>query len=124
MSKERDKYLNIKSAYNNKPMIWSDRLFWNPAEIIGTNPKPLVFSLYKEIITSQAWNEGLISMGYKKTPHNLMQNFGNKPFISLEYSFRSLNPEALNEDLTNKLISFYSDKLRKNLKSHDKLNLK
>ena len=28
---------------------------WNPAEIIGINPYPLAFDLYKEIITDKIW---------------------------------------------------------------------
>ena len=29
---------------------------WNPAEIIGTNPKPLALSLYKYLITDENWS--------------------------------------------------------------------
>ena len=28
---------------------------WNPAEIIGTKPKPLALSLYQELITNNIW---------------------------------------------------------------------
>ena len=28
---------------------------WNPAEIIGTGPKPLAFSLYRGLITNDIW---------------------------------------------------------------------
>ena len=119
--KEKERYLSLTDAYVNKPMIWSDMAFWNPAEIIGTNPKTLDFSLYKEIITHRAWNEGLVPMGYKEVKHNLMRKFANKPYISLEYSFRSLIPDSLSENLTLKLIDFYSKKLKKDLKLHDKI---
>ena len=119
--KAKNNYLKILNAYSNKPMMYSDMAFWNPAEIIGSNPKNLDYSLYKEIITSRPWNEGLISMGYKEVKHNLMQRFANKPYISLEYSFRSLIPSSLSENLTNKLIDFYKDKLKNNLKFHDKI---
>ena len=121
INREKERYISLKDAFTNKPMIWSDMAFWNPAEIIGTNPKTLDFSLYKEIITHRAWNEGLVPMGYKEVKHNLMRRFGNKPYISLEYSFRSLIPDSLSEDLTLKLIDFYSAKLKNNLKLHDKI---
>lgn len=121
IDKEKERFLSIKDAFTNLPMIWSDMAFWNPAEIIGTNPKTLDYTLYKEIITSRAWNEGLIHMGYKKVPHNLMRRFANKPFISLEYSFRSLIPDTLSDNLTNKLINSYRNKLKNNLKLHDKI---
>ena len=121
IDKEKERYLSIKDAFTGKPMIWSDMAFWNPAEIIGTNPKTLDYTLYKEIITQRAWNEGLVPMGYKEVKHNLMRRFANKPFISLEYSFRSLIPETLSEKLTLKLIDFYRNKLKNNLKLHDKI---
>ena len=118
---EKERYLSLKDSFTGNSMMWSDMAFWNPAEIIGTNPKTLDYTLYKEIITQRAWNEGLIPMGYKEVKHNLMRRFGNKPFISLEYSFRSLIPETLSENLTLKLIDFYRNKLKKNLKLHDKI---
>ena len=121
INKEKERYLSIKDMFTGKPMLWSDMAFWNPAEIIGTNPKTLDYTLYKEIITSRAWNEGLVPMGYKEVKHNLMRRFANKPFISLEYSFRSLIPETLSENLTLKLIDFYRNKLKNNLKLHDKI---
>lgn len=121
LNKEKEKYHYLKDAFNNRPMTWSDMAFWNPAEIIGTNPKTLDFSLYKEIITCRAWNEGLVPMGYKKVEHNLMRKFANKPYISLEYSFRSLIPNCLSDNLADKLVDFYLNKLKRNPKSHDKI---
>ncbi len=117
----KSKYLQILDAYSNKPMMYSDMAFWNPAEIIGSNPKNLDYSLYKEIITSCPWNEGLVPMGYKEVKHNLMQRFANKPYISLDYSFRSLTLASFNERITNKLIEFYKKKLKNNLNLHDKI---
>ena len=121
LNNEKKKYFELASAYSNKTMLWSNMAFWNPAEIIGENPRTLDYSLYKEIITNKIWNEGLIPMGYKSVPHNLMRRFANRPYISLDYSFRSLIPDALGEKLTNKLIDFYKKKLSANLKLHDKI---
>ena len=28
---------------------------WNPAEMIGSTPKPLAISLYSELITNDVW---------------------------------------------------------------------
>ena len=47
---------------------FSDMAFWNPAEIIGDNPKNLDYSLYREIITKSAWDSGLVPLGYRKVP--------------------------------------------------------
>ena len=78
-----------------KNTILSDMAFWNPAEIIGENPQPLDFSLYREIITKSAWNQGLHSIGYKDVDGDLMYKIGNKPYISLRQSFLCLMPDEL-----------------------------
>ncbi len=117
----KNKYLKLLNVYSDEPMMYSDMAFWNPAEIIGSNPKNLDYSLYKEIITSRPWNEGLVPMGYKEVNHNLMRRFANKPYISIDYSFRSLIPDSVSEKLTNKLVNFYKTKLKNNLKLHDKI---
>ena len=121
LDREKQRYADFKDAYSGVTMMLSDMAFWNPAEIIGSNPKELAFSLYKDIITARAWNEGLVPLGYKSVPHNLMYQIGNKPYISLEYSFRSLIPAPLSETLTKKLVAYYRSKLEKNLTAHDKI---
>ena len=40
---------------------------WNPAEIIGINPKPLSFDLYKELITDEIWPLSRKLIGYRDT---------------------------------------------------------
>jgi hypothetical protein len=82
-------YEGLLCKHRRGHMILSDMAFWNPAEIIGVNPKPLDFSLYREIITSSAWNGGLIPMGYKAVARDLMYKLGNKPYISVDYSFKT-----------------------------------
>lgn len=121
LNTEKERYKKLKDAYTHKNMLLSDMAFWNPAEIIGEAPKKLSFSLYKDIITANAWNEGLRPMGYCAVPYNLMYQIGNKPYISLEYSFRSLIPASLNEGLKKKLINYYINKLKANPTAHDKI---
>lgn len=104
----------------DKP-IFSDMAFWNPAEIIGCNPHPLDYSLYKSIITKQAWNKGLTPIGYRAVPYNLMYKFGNKPYISVDLSFDSLIPETVDDVLAKKLISYYRNVLKENPSAHDKI---
>ena len=101
--------------------ILSDMAFWNPAEIIGDNPHHLDYSLYRDIITHRAWNDGLVSMGYRKVSSDLMHQLGNKPYISVENSFMSLIPASLRDDLANKLCDFYCKKLKKDWSAHDKI---
>lgn len=117
---------NLKNLYRNfhnkeHLELFSDMAFWNPAEIIGDSPKPLDYSLYRDIITHRAWNQGLIPLGYREVEHDLMYKFGNKPYISLEYSFESLIPASLPVGLTYKLIDYYKSKFKKNTVLHDKI---
>ena len=38
---------------------------WNPAEILGTRPKPLALSLYRELVTDSIWAYQRHNYGYK-----------------------------------------------------------
>lgn len=99
----------------------SDMAFWNPSEIIGDNPHPLDFSIYREIITKGAWNIGLRCLGYTPVEFELMEKYGNKPYINLDYAFQSLIPNSLSEGLKHKLRSYYKSKLKEDLTAHDKI---
>lgn len=99
----------------------SDMAFWNPAEIIGSNPHALDYSLYREIITKKAWSEGIAQLGYRFIPKDLMCRVGNKPYISLERSFEGLIPSTVSDELTQKLKKYYLNKLKNNPTAHDKI---
>lgn len=115
----RKKYIQYVDRTGNS--LLSDMAFWNPSEIIGDNPHHLDYSLYRDIITHRAWNDGLVPMGYRKVSSDLMYQFGNKPYISLENSFMSLIPSSLSDALAQKLCSFYCEKLKKDFSAHDKI---
>ena len=117
----KNDYRFIKNIITGKNMMFSDMAFWNPSEIIGTSPRTLDYSLYRFIITSKAWNEGLVPMGYKRLDDELMYKIGVKPYISLEYSFYSLIPAKISEELADRLVQFYSNKLKKDITAHDKI---
>ena len=116
---EKENFKKLKKQYGWQ--VLSDMAFWNPAEIIGTNPHPLDYSLYRFIITHQAWNEGLVPQGYRKVDHDLMYRFGNKPYICVDYAFLSLIPATISEPLAKKLCAYYLTKLKKDLSAHDKI---
>lgn len=117
----KEQYLSYENKIDNCPMMFSDMAFWNPSEIIGANPHPLDYSLYLKILTSHAWNEGIRVLGYKTVTENLMYQLGNKPYISLDYSFYSLIPADLPDNLVQKLVRLYKERLTKNPTSHDKI---
>lgn len=110
-----------KCNYLDTNHIISDMAYWNPAEIIGTNPRPLDYSLYREIITSYVWTEGIHKLGYQLVDGELMQKVGNKPYISVNYSFDGLTPAGLSSQLCYKLNSYYEKMLKKDKTAHDKI---
>jgi gamma-glutamyl-gamma-aminobutyrate hydrolase PuuD/phosphohistidine swiveling domain-containing protein len=114
-------YLACQNIFTKKPMMLSDMAFWNPSEIIGTNPRTLDYCLYREIITAHEWNRGIRELGFRALDEELMVRIGNKPYISLDYSFYSLIPASVPEELAGRLVDFYSQKLRSNLTAHDKI---
>lgn len=110
-----------KCKYLDTFHILSDMAFWNPAEIIGSNPRPLDYSLYRELITAHIWSIGLQPLGYQPVRGELMQKVGNKPYISVNYTFDGLTPAGLPEDLCYRLNQYYEQKLKKDKTAHDKI---
>ncbi len=117
----KNSYRSNINVLNGKSMLLSDMAFWNPSEIIGTNPRELEYSLYQEIITGGAWNQGIAEIGYRRLDQRLMYRLGNKPYICLEYSFYSLIPQSVPEGLARRLVDFYCDRLREDTTAHDKV---
>ncbi len=114
-------YTALCGLLEDRNTILSDMAFWNPAEMIGENPHPLDYSLYRDIITESAWNQGLASIGYKVVDGDLMYRLGNKPYISLKKSFLCLMPEEIDGRLTDKLLDYYNKKLLSDITAHDKI---
>ena len=123
INKNQKKFLKLKNAnrlYGNF-LIFSDMTDWNPAEIIGNNPRLLDYSLYNFLIMKDAWYKGRTKLGYQKfNPHSLMVKFGNKPYVDIRASFNSLIPESFEPKLKKKLMNYYLEKLSKNPQLHDK----
>lgn len=117
----KSEYAHHLHYATQKSMLLSDMAFWNPSEIIGVNPRYLDYSLYREIITKHAWIEGLLPLGYTNVQGELMYKVGNKPYISVDYSFQALTPKCINEDIKQKLYAIYRDKLLNNPHLHDKI---
>ena len=102
--------------------IFSDMADWNPAEIIGTNPRPLDYSLYDYLIMKSSWYRARVELGYQKfSPHSLMVKFGNKPYIDTRISFNSFIPLTFDDNLKKKLMKYYIEKLNSNPNLHDKV---
>ncbi|MBC6409957.1 MAG: adenylyltransferase/cytidyltransferase family protein [Ekhidna sp.] len=117
---------HYRTLTNNKvngfqQTIYSDMAFWNPAEIIGDRSNYLDYSIYKFLILSEPWNDGLAEIGYGKVNESLIHLFGSKSYTNVNHSFYSLLPADLDEDLKVRLINTYCQKLKKNPFLHDKI---
>jgi hypothetical protein len=95
---------------------------WNPAEMIGLNPRPLALSLYRELITRSTWREAREIMGYRALPPTeLMVAVGGRPYIDVRASFNSFLPAGLPEEIGERLVSAWLERLDRNPALHDKV---
>lgn len=114
--------INHNPYFNNKKTILSNMADWNPAEMIGSQPKPLAISLYSELITNEVWAKQRKEYGYLDVrPNTLMYNIYGKPFIDVRTDFNSFMPVGLNEKLSKKIIGNRVNYLSKNKYLHDKI---
>ncbi len=95
---------------------------WNPAEILGIRPKKLAISLYKELVTDNIWAKQREDYGYRDlTQHPLMVLFCGIPYIDTRITFNSFIPLQLNSKISEKLVNYYLEELRKKPAFHDKV---
>lgn len=95
---------------------------WNPAEIIGTRPRPLAFSLYRELITNATWAYQRNNYGYKNLrSHPLLIDFSGQPYVDVRVSFNSFIPRDIDSELSDRLVNHYLDRLESNPQFHDKV---
>jgi len=95
---------------------------WNPAEIIGIRPRPLAFSLYRELITNSTWAYQRNNYGYKNLrSHPLLIDFMGQPYVDVRVSFNSFVPRDIDAELADRLVDHYLDRLESNPQFHDKV---
>ncbi len=95
---------------------------WNPAEMIGSSPKPLAFSLYKTLITDHAWATARRNMGYKDIGEwPLMHSFAGRPFIDVRLSLNSFLPCGLEPATEDAWMNYQLAKLSQHRELHDKI---
>lgn len=118
----------IKERSTPKTDIWGERTIlgnmpdWNPAEIIGTTPRPLAISLYREIVTKSIWQQARVAMGYRQMPpQELMVLIAGQPYIDVRNSFNSFLPAGLESQVGWKLVNAWLDRLDTHPEFHDKI---
>ena len=95
---------------------------WNPAEIIGINPKKLAFDLYRYIITDTVWQESRSRLGYRKVEYSPgLVSFSGKPYVDIRMSFNTFIPSKIEDKIAEKLIDYFMDQLKRNPEQHDKV---
>tara|TARA_B100001057_G_scaffold161708_1_gene162372 strand:- start:38096 stop:41077 length:2982 start_codon:yes stop_codon:yes gene_type:complete len=104
--------------------FFSNMTDWNPAEVIGTHPKPLALSLYDHIITKDVWAIQRAKFGYRDVrPISLMHEFCGQPYVDCRASINSFIPNNLPEDVAERIINAYLTILENKPFLHDKLEL-
>ena len=118
---------NLKKKLENKFKKWKtvygQMPDWNPAEIIGQNPYPLLSSLYKTLVLDSSWIKARNIMGYSDNfkRKELMKIFLGQSFIDVRKSFISFVPDDVSLLIQNKLVNYYVSKLKSDPSLHDKI---
>lgn len=113
----------IEKKFKKWKTVYGQMPDWNPAEIIGKNPYPLLSSLYKTLVLDFSWIKARTIMGYSDRfkEKDLMKVFLGQSFIDVRKSFISFIPKNVPIYLEKKLVNFYVSKLSSNPSLHDKI---
>ena len=124
LARLKKKIIKLQKVHHNllgKSTAFGVMPDWNPAEIIGTKPKPLALSLYQELITDHVWSLHRKDYGFRDLSSNhLMTSFFFFFYIDVRVDFNSWIPSDLNENLAKKLVEYYLFRFKKNPELHDK----
>jgi len=95
---------------------------WNPAEIVGTKPNRLAFSLYRYLITDETWALQRAQYGYRDVrPCHLLVDLLGHPYVDVRATFNSFVPASLPDDLAKRLVEHYLAHLKRFPELHDKV---
>lgn len=95
---------------------------WNPAEMIGVKPRPLAYSLYKELITDVNWASARFRYGYRDMRNKpLMYQFSGSPYICIPYSVESFIPAVLPLSIVHSVVKGCCEHLGAHQSLHDKI---
>ena len=104
------------------PALFGSMPDWNPAEILGARPRPLAFSLYRELVTDGIWAYQRSNYGYRNLRgHPLVVSFGGLPYVDVRLSLHSFLPAELPDALAGRLVEEFSRRLIAAPELHDKV---
>lgn len=122
LEKKIQKVLSKDPNLSGQKNILSNMSDWNPAEMIGSKPTKLSYSLYSELITDKIWAEQRKLYGYKfVSPNRLMLDLAGSPYIDLRTDLNSFLPANIIFKTEKKAIDFFIKKIQKNPQLHDKI---
>lgn len=117
----RERSLPKEGVYGKRTIL-GQMPDWNPAEIIGTKPRPLASSLYRFLVTESIWRRSRGLMGYCNPRYQeLMVLIGGSPYIDVRNSFNSFLPARVSPVVGEKLVNAWLDRLDENPDFHDKV---
>lgn len=97
---------------------------WNPAELIGTHPRPLALSLFQALISRDSWWRARAQLGYRAPPRagiDLLRPVLGRPYVDLRRSLNSLLPADLEAGIGARLVEAWVGRVRAQPELHDKL---
>jgi len=119
---EAEKVLENSIAMLPVGGLLSDMADWNPAEMLGSRPRPLAVSLYQALVTNEAWLRARVSLGYRQVkPHHLMCVVAAKPYIDVRRSCLSLIPRGVPSKLAHRIATDRLAVLRNEGHLHDRV---
>lgn len=111
----------IEGIYGSRP-VFGEMADWNPAEMIGRNPRPLARTLYSLLITDENWRLARTKMGYRRLPPvPLMYCLGARPFIDIRHSLNSFLPAGLRPSVGRAITDAWLNRLADHPEFHDKV---
>ena len=114
--------LHPQYGIHGKTTVFGQMPDWNPAEMIGRAPRALSLSLYRRLITDDAWRVARETMGYAvPAGQPLMVSLAGQPFIDTRLSFHSYLPATLPPAIASKLVDTWLERLREQPELHDKV---
>jgi hypothetical protein len=97
---------------------------WNPAELIGSHPRPLALSLFRDLISRDTWWRARAALGYRPPPRagiDLLQPVLGRPYVDLRRSLNSLLPASLSPRIGARLVDAWVARVQAEPALHDKL---
>jgi len=97
---------------------------WNPAELLGTRPRPLSRSLFDRLIGDGIWWRARARLGYRACPSPsiaLLQPVQGRPYVDVRRSANSLLPAGLAVATQERLVDAWLERLLQAPELHDKV---